>query len=319
MEFNSSFTLSQLYAVLGKVAKELGKVYEKSADETLIQLAEGYYTMEKEVKYLSKLVEKQLREYNRIVLGVIEGKVVVGSSVFIDPQAIQNGGFETGNASSWTIGGYGDHRVTSEDRYSGSYSMLIGYKYSPNVANARDYVYQTISLPSYATNVQLSFYYHLYTEDAKPYNWFEVYVRDSSGKNLALVFEKAGVDWPGLEVYGWTRVTYDLSAYAGKTIQIYFAVANWYDTAYKTWCYIDDVSVTYGTCNGGCWIANWIGCLGWVPDFEMACLAGCIIGAIACGPFYPICAGYCFAACGIFGDAVMIACAVWALWYCCLT
>lgn len=68
VEFNSSVTLSQQYAILGKVAKEIGKVYEKSGDETLVQLAEGYYTMEEESKGLSKLVEKQLQEYNKEIL-----------------------------------------------------------------------------------------------------------------------------------------------------------------------------------------------------------------------------------------------------------
>ena len=58
VEFNSSVTLSQQYAILGKVAKEIGKVYEKSGHETLAQLAKGYYTMEEEAKHLSKLVEK---------------------------------------------------------------------------------------------------------------------------------------------------------------------------------------------------------------------------------------------------------------------
>lgn len=46
----------------------MGKVYEKSGDETLTQLAEGYYTMEEEAKGLSKLVEKQLQEYNIEIL-----------------------------------------------------------------------------------------------------------------------------------------------------------------------------------------------------------------------------------------------------------
>ena len=68
VEFNSSVTLSQQHAVLGEVAKEIGKVYEKSGDETLAQLAEGYYAMKKEAKYLSKLVEKQLQEYNLMIL-----------------------------------------------------------------------------------------------------------------------------------------------------------------------------------------------------------------------------------------------------------
>ena len=68
VEFNSSVTLSQQYTVLGKVAKEIGKVYEKSGDETLAQLAQGYYIMEEEAKYLSKLVEKQLPQYNYKIL-----------------------------------------------------------------------------------------------------------------------------------------------------------------------------------------------------------------------------------------------------------
>jgi hypothetical protein len=68
VEFNSSVTLPQQYAVLGKVAKEIGKVYEKSGNETLAQLTEGYYTMEEEAKYLSKLVEKQLKEHNLQIL-----------------------------------------------------------------------------------------------------------------------------------------------------------------------------------------------------------------------------------------------------------
>lgn len=68
VEFNSSVTLSQLYAILGKVAKEVGKVYKKSECETLMHFAQGYCVMEKEAKYLSKLVQKQLREYDREIL-----------------------------------------------------------------------------------------------------------------------------------------------------------------------------------------------------------------------------------------------------------
>jgi len=42
VEFNSSVTLFQQYTILGKAAKEVGKVYEKSGDGTLKQLAQGY-------------------------------------------------------------------------------------------------------------------------------------------------------------------------------------------------------------------------------------------------------------------------------------
>lgn len=68
VEFNSSVILSQQYAILGKVAKEVGKIYEESGDETLAQLAPGYDTMKDEAKYLSKLVEKQLQEYDKEIL-----------------------------------------------------------------------------------------------------------------------------------------------------------------------------------------------------------------------------------------------------------
>ncbi len=77
VEFNSSVTLSQQYAILGKVAKEVGKVYEKSGNETLAQLAKGYYIMEEESKGLSKLVEKQLQEYDL--------QILQSSAVLIDP------------------------------------------------------------------------------------------------------------------------------------------------------------------------------------------------------------------------------------------
>lgn len=68
VKFNSSVTLSQQYRVLGKVAKEIGKIYEKSGDETLEELAQGYYSMEEEAKGLSKLVEKQLQEYDQLIM-----------------------------------------------------------------------------------------------------------------------------------------------------------------------------------------------------------------------------------------------------------
>ena len=68
VEFHSSVTLSEQYAVLGKVAQEVGKVYQKSGDEPLAQLAQGYRTMKKEAKHLSRLVRTQFLEYDREIL-----------------------------------------------------------------------------------------------------------------------------------------------------------------------------------------------------------------------------------------------------------
>jgi len=68
VEINSSVKLSQLYGVLGKVAKEIGKIYEKSEDQSLMSLALGYSQMNEEAKKLSKLVEKRLTAFNLQIL-----------------------------------------------------------------------------------------------------------------------------------------------------------------------------------------------------------------------------------------------------------
>jgi hypothetical protein len=211
---------------------------------------------------LSRLVEEKLKEYDKKILS---SYAILG----IDPQAINNGGFESGNAY-WTVGGPGDHSVTSEDSYSGSYSLRLGYKYSPNAVNGRDYAYQAITLPSSATSVQLSFYYHLFTEDSVDYDWFAVYVAPVGGDPV-LKFKKGGVTRSGSEVFGWEQVVIDLNAYAGQSIYIYFEVANTIDANYKTWCYIDDVSVTYTTCDFWC-IYN---CVLHDPEAAAYCTAWC--------------------------------------------
>jgi len=72
VEFNSSVTLSQLYTSLDKVAKKIGQVYMrgglKNNDATLVQLAQNYYKMAKETKNFSRLVKRQLQEYDLEIL-----------------------------------------------------------------------------------------------------------------------------------------------------------------------------------------------------------------------------------------------------------
>jgi len=65
VEFNFSPKLSEMYTILGKVAKKIGNIYKKSKDDTLKQLAKGYFTMKEEAKRLSKLVKRQLPEYDK--------------------------------------------------------------------------------------------------------------------------------------------------------------------------------------------------------------------------------------------------------------
>jgi rhodanese-related sulfurtransferase len=68
VEFNSPVTLSQQYNVLGKVAKDIGKTYQKSGDQTSKKLAESYYTIEKETKHLSKIAKMELQAYDKEIM-----------------------------------------------------------------------------------------------------------------------------------------------------------------------------------------------------------------------------------------------------------
>ena len=179
-------------------------------------------------------------------LNAIKGKKVKFSFSFDPEVTIVNGGFEESNMSSWVIGGSGDHwrAWPWESHHDGSFSMLIGYNYTNPVANSRDWCCQAVTIPATAKNTIFSFWYHMFTKDYEPRDWFEVYVKDSWGNNLERIFYKAGTyPNPGLEEFGWEKVTYNLTKYAGQTIQLYFAVVNMYDTNYKTWCYVDDVVI----------------------------------------------------------------------------
>ena len=92
--------------------------------------------------------------------------------------------------------------------------------------------------------MQLSYWYRLVTEDSATYDWFDVYVAPVGGAPV-LKFKKGGASRFGWEYYGWSKVTIDISNYAGQSIYVCFGVANGYDAYYFTYCYIDDVTVTY--------------------------------------------------------------------------
>ncbi|PIV28728.1 MAG: hypothetical protein COS36_01255 [Candidatus Altarchaeum sp. CG03_land_8_20_14_0_80_32_618] len=155
---------------------------------------------------------------------------------------INNGGFETGDFTGWTAGGPGDHKVDTQVPYIGKYSALIGFRDHNNVANGYDYIYQTIELPL-GKESELSFYYRFYSYDYCNYDFFTMYIKDENGNVLATPVNRC-LGGNGLEDTGWTNVKYNLTPYAGQKIQIYFEVSNRYDTAYNSWAYVDNVTIT---------------------------------------------------------------------------
>jgi len=68
VQFNATVTLSQHYAILSEVAKEMRKIYKHSQNQTFNELVNAYHAMEKEAKQISKLIEKQLPNYDYEIL-----------------------------------------------------------------------------------------------------------------------------------------------------------------------------------------------------------------------------------------------------------
>ncbi|MFA5571492.1 MAG: rhodanese-like domain-containing protein [Candidatus Bathyarchaeia archaeon] len=246
IEFNSSVTLSQQYKILSDVAKRLGRTYSSSDEQSLKNLADGYKTMRDEIRSLSNFVKANLSEYDWPITD--KAITIMGTGLQIsDPEAISNGGFESGT-SYWTVGGSGDHMLSAVEYYSGSYSLLLGYKYANPVANGRDSAYQYTSIPANGYNVQFSFKYKLFTEDSANYDRLEVYIVPYGG-DPQLFFSIGGSSRGGMETYGWNSWSTSLEDYRDQSIYVYFEVYNGADSSYRTYAYIDEVSITYEEVN----------------------------------------------------------------------
>jgi hypothetical protein len=161
---------------------------------------------------------------------------------FEDPAVLTNGGFETGDLTGWVGGGDGAHQVSDAVVHDGSYAALIGFRDADGAANSYDYIYQTITVPP--SGGTLSFWYRFLTYDSSHWDDFEAWIRDEDGSNLERIAYAAYTGAYGsFHDLGWQQVEFDLASYAGQTIQLYFQVSNRYDTLYRSWAYVDSVSV----------------------------------------------------------------------------
>ena len=113
-------------------------------------------------------------------------------------------------------------------------------------------IWQSIQLPQVAcdSGLLLSFWYDIVGYDAvHPAHgvWsdpFEVFIRDSSGTELAQVVYDGNSEWIDLYyVYdvGWKHRIVDLTQWAGQQIRIEFRMSNLFDQYFPTWAYVDDV------------------------------------------------------------------------------
>ncbi len=151
-------------------------------------------------------------------------------------QLIVNGGFESG-ATSWTASTGVITSDTAEAAHAGTWkAWLDGYG-----AAHTDTMYQQVALPSTASTVSLSFWLRVdsaETTTTTAYDTLKVQVRNSSGTVLATLATYSNLN----KGTTFLQKTFDLSAYKGQTVQLYFEGVE--DSTVATSFIIDDVSLT---------------------------------------------------------------------------
>jgi hypothetical protein len=160
--------------------------------------------------------------------------VAVGSFTPPPPpqSGVQNPGFETGDLSSWSPSGAFTPVIRTVP-HSGSYSTQLG---STGPVNGNSTLTQTVAVPAGATT--LSFWYQPHCTDTITYDQIQAQIRSTGGSTLATVLNVCSNSG------AWTQVTYNVSAFAGQTVILWF---NDHDDGYAsdpTYFLLDDVALS---------------------------------------------------------------------------
>lgn len=151
----------------------------------------------------------------------------------------------------WTYGGPLGLSL-SENAPQGLNSLLLGEpveQISQGIGEA--WTYQIVYVRPEWVVPELTFKYNVVTNDIIEHSDFLVEIQDGVGLNhLATVVRdgyvteaKSGLPDPATDL-GWKTVTYDLSAFRGKTIRVVFSNRNLWPESQGIWTYLDDVKLT---------------------------------------------------------------------------
>jgi hypothetical protein len=163
-----------------------------------------------------------------------------GAPSLCDSGIIQNGGFETGDFTSWVIlDQNATPVVTNTQAHSGTYSGFVGD--APDgfcgfaaEANGDSSFYQEFTVP--AGTSTLSFWHWDCTTDSITFDWQDAYITDTNGNILQTILHVCD------DNQVWVNAMVDMSAYAGQTVRAEFLVHE--DGAGDlTGMYVDDVQL----------------------------------------------------------------------------
>ena len=149
---------------------------------------------------------------------------------------VDNGGFE--NDDSWFFGSTECRAFyTTANTHSGDRSMFLGVPSWSTDKFCHSSVYQRVSIPADASSAALSFWYWPYSLDSVRYDWQEILLLNES---FGLVETLMQVN---SNAQTWLSQSFDLTAYAGRTLYVYFNVYNDGVGNLPTYMYLDDVSL----------------------------------------------------------------------------
>jgi hypothetical protein len=158
------------------------------------------------------------------------------SNTTASTQLLSNPGFESG-AVSWTASSGVITNDATVAAHAGSYkAWLDGY----GTAHT-DTLYQQVTIPSTATSATLAFWLMVQSDEtttASAYDTLKVQVRNSSGAVLATLATYSNLN----KGTSYAQKSFDLSAYKGQTVQVYFVGAE--DSTLQTSFLLDDVTLT---------------------------------------------------------------------------
>jgi len=157
------------------------------------------------------------------------------NNVVVETELVKNGGFESG-ATNWTATSGVITNASGESAHAGTYfAWLDGYG-----SATTDTVTQSVAIPSTTTTATLSFWLHIDTAETTTttvYDTLTVQLQNSSGGVLTTLATYSNLN----KNTGYAQKTFDVSAYKGQTVKIYFKGVE--DAQYQTSFVIDDVSL----------------------------------------------------------------------------
>lgn len=151
-------------------------------------------------------------------------------------ERVADGGFETGGA--WQFGASPvPPQVVTYSVHSGAHALQMGITSGANVesfSSAR----QTVSIPPGADRATLSFWFYAIAEAPATTDYMELVIFDADGSAIL------GKPWRSHnDSRMWNQASFDLSAWRGQTIRLYFNVYN-DGVSGRAAMFLDDVSLS---------------------------------------------------------------------------